>query len=308
MILKNLSLKTLFLLALAAGFIELAGGIVQANTMLNSKGITDIFAALSLPSADKVNIPLYLTFSAASFAIVLWGGAAILKGYTRKGGTITGLAIISALVTLFLPSALGYPLSTTSLAMVAVGTILMGVTAFAGFQVRGIEVEKKMLLTPVEIAMTAVFSALTAVITWQTGTLLPSPTGGYTNLGDTVIFITALLFGSKVGGVVGIIGPVVADLLVGYSRWFVTVLAHGSEGFIAGLGRGRNIIIQVVLLALAGFAMATVYFFVNVFIKGYPVAIVSYGRDLFGQALVSIILGLMLTKAAERALPSSLKR
>jgi uncharacterized membrane protein len=300
--------KALFLLSLVTGFIELAGGIIQANTMLNASGITDVFAVLSLPSADKVNIPLYLTFSAASFAIIWWAGATILKGYTRRGGMIAGLATASALVTLFLPSALGYPSSTTSQMAILLAMILMSVVAFMGFQVRSIEVEKKMLLTPVEIAITAVFSALTAVITWQTGTLLPSPTGGYTNLGDTVLFVAALLFGSKVGGVVGIIGPVVADLLVGYSRWFVTVLAHGSEGFIAGLGRGRNIVIQVVLLAFAGFAMATVYFFVNVFIKGYPVAIISYGRDLFGQALVSIILGLILTKAAERALPSSLKR
>ena len=57
----------------------------------------------------------------------------------------------------------------------------------------------------------------------------------------------------------------------------------------------------------AGFVMATVYFFVNVFIKGYPIAIISYVRDLFGQALVSIVLVLVLTKASEKALPSLLK-
>ena len=96
----------------------------------------------------------------------------------------------------------------------------------------------------------------------------------------------------------------VADLLVGYPRWFVTVLAHGSQGFIAGLGRRRSTAVQVVLLVFSGFVMATTYFFVNIFIKGYPVAIISYLRDLFGQALVSIILGLFLTKGAEKTLPS----
>jgi len=29
------------------------------------------------------------------------------------------------------------------------------------------------------------------------------------------------------GLTVGLIGPVVADLLVGYPRWFVTLAAHG---------------------------------------------------------------------------------
>ena len=88
----------------------------------------------------------------------------------------------------------------------------------------------------------------------------------------------------------------------------MTVLAHGTQGFVAGLGKGRNTVTQVVLLAFSGFVMSTTYFFVNIFIKGYPVAIISYARDLFGQSLVSIILGLLLTKAVEKSLPSLLRR
>jgi len=144
------------------------------------------------------------------------------------------------------------------------------------------------------------------VLTGTTGMMLPSPTGGYTHIGDTVIYVAALLFGCKVGGLVGVIGPVVADLLVGYPRWFVTVLAHGSQGFIAGMGRKRSTVVQVVLLAVSGLVMATTYFFVNVFIKGYPIAVASFLRDLFGQALVSLILGLVLAKGAEKALPTLL--
>jgi hypothetical protein len=62
----------------------------------------------------------------------------------------------------------------------------------------------------------------------------------------------------------------------------------------------------VVLLAVAGIVMATTYLFVNVFIKGYPIAVASLLRDLFGQALVSLILGLILAKGAEKALPTLL--
>ena len=134
--------------------------------------------------------------------------------------------------------------------------------------------------------------------------MLPTPTGGYTHIGDTIIYVAALLFGCKVGGFVGIIGPVVADLFVGYPRWFVTVLAHGSQGFIAGLGRKRSTVLQIFLLVFSGFVMATTYFFVNIFIKGYPIAIISFVRDLFGQALVSLILGLILVKGAEKAIPN----
>jgi uncharacterized membrane protein len=218
------------------------------------------------------------------------------------------MAAVPALVSLFLPSALGYPSSAIAIASSLVGLALMGLVGYMGLKLPSVIVEEKMFMSPVEIALVAVFSALTAVLTGTTGLMLPSPTGGYTHIGDTAIYVAALLFGVKVGGLVGIIGPVAADLFVGYPRWFVTVLAHGTQGFVAGLGKGRNIVTQIFLLAFSGFVMATTYFFVNIFIKGYPVAIISYARDLFGQSLVSIILGLALTKAVERSLPSLLRR
>lgn len=303
----NMNRQNLFYLSLAAGLIGLAGGVIQIDVMLKAVGITSFFEAVSLASTDKVNFALFLTFPFASLAIVMWAGASILKGYTGIGNKITILAIITGLLTLFLPSAMGYPSSMLGLGVSLIGTVLAGVLWFMSKKLKGIEVGEKAILTPREIALVAVFSALTATLTGSTGIMLPSPTGGYTHIGDTAIFIAALLFGSKVGGFVGIIGPVVADLVVGYPRWFVTVLAHGTQGFIAGLGKGKNTVIQVVLLAFSGFVMATTYFFVNIFIKGYPVAIISYARDLFGQVLVSLILGLITVKAVEKALPSLLR-
>jgi uncharacterized membrane protein len=158
-------------------------------------------------------------------------------------------------------------------------------------------------MSTVEISVVAAFSAFCAVLTSYTGTLFPSPTGGYTHVGDTAIYVAALVFGAKVGGIVGIIGPVVADLAVGYSRWFVTVVAHGIQGVVSGLGKGKNVVLQVVALAVGGIVMSVTYFYVNIFIKGYPIAIMSLARDLFGQSLISIILALFVTKAVERTLP-----
>jgi uncharacterized membrane protein len=208
---------------------------------------------------------------------------------------------------LALPTVLGYPLSILGFTVTVSGLAIIALAAFLCTNVPGVEVEVKAWLDPREIALVAVFSALTAILTGMTGLMLPTLTGGYTHIGDTAIYVAALIFGAKVGGLVGVIGPVAADLLVGYPRWFVTVLAHGSQGFIAGLGKGKNKITQVVLLVLSGFVMSTVYFFVNVFIKGVPIAVISFARDLFGQSLVSIILGLILTKAVEKALPAIMK-
>jgi len=106
-----------------------------------------------------------------------------------------------------------------------------------------------------------------------------------------------------VGAITGVIGSVAADLWVGYPRWFVSIPAHGLEGLIAGLGRGRSLLTQVVLCVVGGVVMASVYFYVNIFIKGWALAIISYARDTVGQAGVSLILGIILTRAVQRILP-----
>lgn len=297
----------LFVLSVFAGASVMGGASLQAMAMLRFVGVDDVFQSLSISSGDKINFALFLTLSLSSLIITLWAGSNILRRRTRIGGLLAFLGLISGFGSLMLQPILGYPFSVYGALLMLVGLGLTGLLGYLGLKTPSAELKTR-LLTPVDIAFVAVFSALTAVITGSTGMVLPSPTGGYTNVGDTVIFIAALLLGSKVGGLVGVIGPVVADIFVGYPRWFVTVLAHGSEGFIAGLGKGRNIIVQITILLISGFAMATTYFVVNVFTKGYPLAVISYVRDLFGQALVSIILSLVLTKAVEKALPNLIKK
>jgi uncharacterized membrane protein len=153
------------------------------------------------------------------------------------------------------------------------------------------------------VALVSVLSALTAVLTYLPGLALPSPTGGYTHVGDTVIYLSALLFGPWMGLTVGLIGPVVADLLVGYPRWFVTLAAHGLQGLIAGLGRGRGFPLQLAAMILGGLVMSFTYFAVNVFVKGLGPALVSLARDVFGQTLVSVALASLLLKPLERSQP-----
>lgn len=82
---------------------------------------------------------------------------------------------------------------------------------------------------------------MAAVLTAFTGSFFPSPTDGYTNIGDAAIFVAALLYGSGVGGLLGAIGPLIADLMIGYPRWLVTIIAHGGEGLMAGLGKGKKL-------------------------------------------------------------------
>jgi len=294
--------KTLgFLLACSVFALGIVGASIQVMATLASLGFSSIFDVIQLGDLTKFQIALYLTLPVVMVIFALLAGASILRGYTRLGGIVAVISLVSGLLSLVLLNYMGYGLSFGNLLATAASIFMMGTVAVIGFTTPSIEVKRGTFMTTAEVAVVSVFSALTAVLTGAA--FLPSPTGGYTHIGDTMIFLAALLFGYKVGAIVGVIGPVAADLFVGYSRWFVTIPAHGAEGLIAGFGKGRSTVVQVLLCIFGGFVMATTYFYVNVFIKGYPLAILSYLRDLFGQALTSTILGVALTRIVKKALP-----
>ena len=152
-----------------------------------------------------------------------------------------------------------------------------------------------------EVALTAVLSAAYAAAILLL--VIPSPTGGYTHIGDFVVFVAALLFGYKVGSFAGAIGAVAVDLFTGYPRWFVSIPAHWLEGLVPGLAKNKPFALQAVSCMIGGFLMATTYFVVNIYVKGLALAAVSYARDLFVQAGISTVLALTVVKAVKKALP-----
>ena len=194
----------------------------------------------------------------------------------------------------------GVPLDAINGLLMGCSVVLVFLGSWIVQEVPRTRIFQPFRLSTLQITTTAVFSGLTAALTSLL--LVPSPTGGYTSIGDVMVFVAALLFGSRVGGLSGAIGAVTADLYTGYDRWFLSIPAHGLEGIIAGFARGRRISVQVVSLAIAGFVMASVYFYVNIFIRGLPVALISYARDLFGQAGISLILSVIVARSVQRTL------
>ena len=72
------------------------------------------------------------------------------------------------------------------------------------------------------LVMTALFVALSYVAT--TVLMIPSPSGGYMNLGDAVVLLGAYLLGPVWGAVAGGVGPALADLLGGYGVYVPATL------------------------------------------------------------------------------------
>ncbi|MCI9481458.1 MAG: ECF transporter S component [Oscillibacter sp.] len=73
-----------------------------------------------------------------------------------------------------------------------------------------------------QLVLTALFAALGCAATLVLQ--IPSPTGGYLNLGDAVVILGAFLLGPVYGAAAGGLGPAMADLLSGYAAYVPATL------------------------------------------------------------------------------------
>ena len=129
----------------------------------------------------------------------------------------------------------------------------------------------------VNVGIIAAFATLSFIGTLVIRIPIPA-TGGYFNLGDTFVMIAALLYGPLIGGLVGLIGPAMADA-VGYPQFILaTAVVKGIEGALVGIIGGRSTgetMIKPVLALLVGITTIVIgYFVFEAFI--YP---------LLGQAI-----------------------
>jgi len=136
------------------------------------------------------------------------------------------------------------------------------VTSIAGNKgPSGIEPAK--YVSPKVVALYGVLTALTAAVTMTIAIPFP-PTRGFFNLGDSMVFFSAFVFGWRAGAICGGFGSAAADVLLGYVFFSpVTLVAKGTEGLVAGLvSRAvRNRPLAMALgVGAGGLCMITGYF------------------------------------------------
>jgi len=156
---------------------------------------------------------------------------------------------------------------------------------------------KKIVVSAMMIAMVAVATMIIRI---------PTPaTQGYVNMGDALIFVSALLFGPKIGFIAGGLGSALADILAGYTNWAPwTFVIKGLEGFIAGflvyrLSKSDNLIINIISLVVAGLWMAVGYFIASSIMYGTAAALTDFPSNIL-QATAGIVVGLPLAKLLGR--------
>ena len=84
------------------------------------------------------------------------------------------------------------------------------------------------------IALTSILTALVCVATIVLYIPIPNTLGGYFNVGEVVIYISAILFGPFIGGIAGGVGAALADIFVAIEYAPATFVIKFCEGFIIG--------------------------------------------------------------------------
>jgi uncharacterized membrane protein len=84
------------------------------------------------------------------------------------------------------------------------------------------------------MSIMAIFTALTTVVTMVFSVYVPQ-TRGFFNIGETMVFTSAILFGPFVGTFSGGVGSMLADFLLGYPHYaLATLIIKACEGGVVG--------------------------------------------------------------------------
>lgn len=153
----------------------------------------------------------------------------------------------------------------------------------------------------IQVSLGAVMAALVCVTTLFIR--IPNPMGGYFNVGDVVIFISALTLGPLVGGVAGGLGSSLADL-IGYPVFApFTLIIKGLEGFIAGLITNKKSVLRDVLaVVVAGTEMILGYFLTEFYLWGIGDALAEIPGNI-GQIAIGGLLGIPIAMVLRKRLP-----
>lgn len=110
------------------------------------------------------------------------------------------------------------------------------------------------------IAKLALFTTLVMVATMAVNVYVPA-TRGYFNLGETMIYLTALLMGPAIAAFAGGVGSMLADIALGYSYYApATLVIKACEGAIVGYLARKLPRKSGVSMAIASYVLIIAYF------------------------------------------------
>jgi uncharacterized membrane protein len=160
-----------------------------------------------------------------------------------------------------------------------------------------------------KIAVAAVFAALVFVATYSFVISIPA-TSGYFNLGETIIYVVALIFGPLAGALAGGIGAMIADILLAAQFAPGTLIVKGFEGALVGFvnqklhKRISRSLSATIAIIIGGLEMVAGYFIYEQLVLGYPMA-AALAEVPFNlvQMIVGLVIAVPVVHAILRVFP-----
>lgn len=154
--------------------------------------------------------------------------------------------------------------------------------------------KKSKSITTISLVQMGLMIAITCVATMVIK--VPTLFGiGYDHLGDSMVFLGAILFGKKKGAITAAIGMSLADLLLGYAYYVpFTFVIKGIMAYIAasiafrGNYEGKSILNNIFAFAVGGAWMVFGYFLAKIVIVQYVVVKANNFNDALLIALAGI--------------------
>jgi uncharacterized membrane protein len=143
-----------------------------------------------------------------------------------------------------------------------------------------------------KISVTSIFTALVAIATMMFSIYVPA-TRGYFNIGEAMVYTTALLFGPAIGAIAGGAGSMIADLSLGFPHYAPgTLIIKACEGAIVGFLSRKTLIIQSKIrwrffTSCVGLILALLISYVGVIYYVGPVE-ASLGFPFTGYATIQL--------------------
>lgn len=161
-----------------------------------------------------------------------------------------------------------------------------------------------------KIVITALFAALICVATMLIPVPIPA-TGGYANLGDGIILISAFLLDPLCAVLAAGIGSMLADILAGYASFApATLVIKAGVALIAAFifnrfgGReklGRMIPVMILAGVLAEIFMILGYFFYEGVILSFGMGAAAGIPGNIGQGAVGVVIACVVSPVLARS-------
>ncbi|ENY8960997.1 ECF transporter S component [Clostridioides difficile] len=172
------------------------------------------------------------------------------------------------------------------------------------------EVTAKQKFTTKDMVETSLLIALVFIATKFINIRLPiSINGGLVHLGTAMLFISAIVFGSKKGALSGAIGMSLFDLISGWTLWApFTFIVRGVMGYLLGKiawvngNNGNNFLINVIGICVSSIWMLFGYYITEVILYGnFIVPLTSIPGNLM-QVLIGLIIALPISKVLKKCI------